>query len=217
MDYAGIVLDESSILKDLTGATRQALTEWADSVPYRLAATATPAPNDIMELLTHAQWLGIMTVQEAQGTWMINDGKTAGHNPGGSNDMPSRDFWRWVRTWASIFRRPSDLGCPDPAGYDPPDYRTIEHFFDGPLITEDGRPLFSARRARRAAQGAQATMPEDGAAHRGACGRGAERAVGDLVRAERGGGGAGQHDSRRRQPTRIDAGIGQGSGACRLH
>ena len=157
-DYAGIVLDESSILKDLTGATRQALTEWAAEVPFRLAATATPAPNDIMELLTHAQWLGIMTVQEAQSTWMINDGKTAGHNWRLKGHAVA-DFWRWVRTWASIFRRPSDLGCPDPAGYDPPDYRVDEHFFDGPLITEDGS-LFSHGGLAELRKARRATMPE---------------------------------------------------------
>ena len=132
-NFAGIVLDESSILKDLTGATRQALTEWVAEVPFRLAATATPAPNDLIELLSHAEWLGIMPWRTSAAMWMINDGKDIvegwrlkGH--------AAADFWRWVRTWASIFRRPSDLGCPDPAGYDPPDYRTVEHFFDGALI-----------------------------------------------------------------------------------
>ena len=93
-DYAGIVLDESSILKDLTGATRQALTEWAAEVPFRLAATATPAPNDIMELLTHAQWLGIMTWREASGLWMVNDGKDV--NSGWRLKKHAvGDFWRW--------------------------------------------------------------------------------------------------------------------------
>ena len=85
---------------------------------------------------------------------------TAGHNPGGSRGMPLADFWRWVRTWASIFRRPSDLGCPDPAGYDPPDYRTVdEHFFDGPLITEDGS-LFSHGGLAELRKARRATMPE---------------------------------------------------------
>lgn len=152
-DYAGIVLDESSILKDLRGATREALTEWAAQVPFRLAATATPAPNDIMELLTHAEWLGVMTVQEAQGTWMVNDASTAGHSWRLKGHAVA-DFWRWVRTWASIFRRPSDLGCPDPPGYDPPPYRVEKHFFDGALIDESGRlfahgGLAELRRARK--------------------------------------------------------------------
>ena len=153
MDFAGIVLDESSILKDLTGATRQALTEWVAEVPFRLAATATPAPNDLIELLSHAEWLGIMPWRTSAAMWMINDGKDIvegwrlkGH--------AAADFWRWVRTWASIFRRPSDLGCPDPIGYDPPDYRTVEHFFDGALIGEADRlfahgGLSELRRARK--------------------------------------------------------------------
>ena len=147
------MLDESSILKDLTGATRRALTEWVAEVPFRLAATATPAPNDLIELLSHAEWLGIMPWRTSAAMWMINDGKDIvegwrlkGH--------AAADFWRWVRTWASIFRRPSDLGCPDPAGYDPPDYRTVEHFFDGALIGEADRlfahgGLSELRRARK--------------------------------------------------------------------
>ena len=152
-DFAGIVLDESSILKDLTGATRQALTEWVAEVPFRLAATATPAPNDLIELLSHAEWLGIMPWRTSAAMWMINDGKDIvegwrlkGH--------AAADFWRWVRTWASIFRRPSDLGCPDPIGYDPPGYLTVEHFFDGALIGEADRlfahgGLSELRRARK--------------------------------------------------------------------
>ena len=157
-NFAGIMLDESSILKDLTGATRQALTEWAAEVPFRLAATATPAPNDIMELLTHAQWLGIMTWREASGLWMVNDGKDV--NSGWRLKKHAiGDFWRWVRSWASIFRRPSDLGCPDPAGYDPPDYAVVEHFFDGPLITDEGS-LFASGGLSELRRSRKASIPE---------------------------------------------------------
>ena len=157
-DFAGIVLDESSILKDLTGATRQALTEWVAEVPFRLAATATPAPNDLIELLSHAEWLGIMPWRTSAAMWMINDGKDIvegwrlkGH--------AAADFWRWVRTWASIFRRPSDLGCPDPTGYDPPDYRTVEHFFDGALIGEADR-LFAHGGLSELRRTRKLSMPE---------------------------------------------------------
>ena len=178
-DYAGIVLDESSILKDLTGATRQALTEWAADVPFRLAATATPAPNDIMELLTHAQWLGVMTVPEAQGTWMVNDASTAGHSWRLKGHAVA-DFWKWVRTWASIFRRPSDIGCPDPPRLRPAAVSHCRALLRWRADWRD-RPAVRARRAFRAAPCAQAFDARDSAAHRRACGRGAGRAVGDLV------------------------------------
>lgn len=71
---AGVVLDESGILKGLDGVTRKALTEFASKLPYRLACTATPAPNDYMELGTHAEFLGVMTTVEMLATFFVHDG-----------------------------------------------------------------------------------------------------------------------------------------------
>ncbi len=113
--FGAVVLDESSILKSFAGATKRALVEAFAETPYRLAATATPAPNDHMELGTHAEFLGIMGSMEMLCRWFINDTSTAsqdwrlkGHAVG--------DFWAWVASWARAASLPSDLGGDD-AGF----------------------------------------------------------------------------------------------------
>jgi superfamily II DNA or RNA helicase len=109
--FAGVVLDESSILKAHDGATRTAIIEAFAAVPYRLACTATPAPNDHTELGNHSQFLGIKTRTEMLAEYFIHDGATTqewrlkGH--------ATKPFWRWVCSWGAIVRKPSDLGYPD--------------------------------------------------------------------------------------------------------
>lgn len=109
-DFAGIILDESSILKG-DGPMRRAITDFAAGIPYRLACTATPAPNDYVELGNHAEFLGIMSKSEMLATFFVHDGgdtskwRLKGH--------AERDFWRWVASWAVMIRRPSDLGYAD--------------------------------------------------------------------------------------------------------
>ena len=73
--FQGIILDESSILKNSTGATKTALTEMFKETPYKLCCTATPAPNDFMEIGNHAEFLGIMTQTEMLATYFVHDGK----------------------------------------------------------------------------------------------------------------------------------------------
>lgn len=109
--FNGIVLDESSILKSFTGATRNfIITNWG-SVPYRLAATATPAPNDYMELGNHAEFLGVMSRTEMLSMFFVHDGgevqkwRLKGH--------AEDDFWRWICSWSVMIRKPSDLGFDD--------------------------------------------------------------------------------------------------------
>lgn len=108
---AGLVLDESSILKGFDGKTRNAITEFASHVPYRLACTATPAPNDYMELGNHAEFLGTMTRTEMLAHFFVHDGgdtqqwRLKGHAEG--------EFWKWLASWAVMIRKPSDLGYDD--------------------------------------------------------------------------------------------------------
>ena len=103
--WGGIVLDESSILKNMLGSVRSQIVEFASTIPHRLACTATPAPNDLIELLNHAAYLGIMTVQEAQAIWFINDQAMA--NTWRLKGHAADDFWRWVSTWAVAFQNPA--------------------------------------------------------------------------------------------------------------
>lgn len=109
--WRGIVLDESSILKAYDGKTRTAIIEAFKDTPYRLACTATPAPNDFMELGNHAEFLGVMSRVEMLSMFFFHDGgetqtwKLKGH--------AEDDFWRWLASWSVMIRQPSDLGYPD--------------------------------------------------------------------------------------------------------
>ena len=109
--FDGIVLDESSILKSLDGKTRTLLLEQYTSIPYRLCCTATPSPNDLVELGNHAEFLGICSNNEMRAQFFINDGdagqkwRLKGH--------AKKDFWKWVAQWAVYIRKPSDLGYDD--------------------------------------------------------------------------------------------------------
>lgn len=95
--FGGIVLDESSILKNQTGHYRTKLVEAAKDIPFRLAATATPAPNDFMELGNHAEFLGVMSYTDMLATFFVHDGgntqkwRLKGH--------AENEFWRWMASW----------------------------------------------------------------------------------------------------------------------
>lgn len=110
--FGAIVLDESSILKSFAGRTRNLLMDAFSDTPYKLAATATPSPNDHMELGNHAEFLGVMRQQEMLSKWFINDTKTASQEwrlKGHAVD----DFWQFVASWSRCATLPSDLGGND--------------------------------------------------------------------------------------------------------
>lgn len=113
-----VVLDESSCLKDFTSKTRTDLIERFRSVPFRLACTATPSPNDHTELGNHAEFLGVMTRSEMLASYFINAGDKA--NQWRLKKHATKDFWRWVCSWAALVRKPSDLGYDDGAFELPP-------------------------------------------------------------------------------------------------
>lgn len=105
--FIGVVLDESSILKNFTGSTKKILNEMFVNTPYKLCCTATPAPNDYIELLNHADFLGVMKTSQALATFFINDFKTGEWRLKGH---ATTDFWKWVCSWAINIDSPSDLG-----------------------------------------------------------------------------------------------------------
>jgi len=123
-DYAGIVLDESSILKGMDGRIRKQITGFASSIDYRLSCTATPSPNDFMELGTQSEFLGIMTQTEMLAQFFIHDGsdtqkwRLKGH--------ARSKFWEWLSTWSILIRHPSDLGY-SADGYDLPRLSFVNH------------------------------------------------------------------------------------------
>lgn len=109
--FSGIVLDESSILKSHTGHYRTKIIESFCNTPFRLACTATPAPNDWMELGNHAQFLGTMSREEMLAMFFIHDGgETSKWRLKGHADS---EFWKWMCSWAVMIRKPSDLGYDD--------------------------------------------------------------------------------------------------------
>lgn len=112
--FGAVVLDESSILKNVDGRTRQRLTERLSHVPYRLACTATPAPNDVAELCNHAEFLGVMPRTEMLAAYFVHD--EIGWRPKGHAIGP---MYEWMATWSVAVRRPSDLGYDD-NGYNLP-------------------------------------------------------------------------------------------------
>lgn len=117
--FGAVVLDESSILKSFAGATKRQLVEAFRDTPFRLAATATPAPNDHIELGTHAEFLGVMGSMEMLCRWFINDTSTASQD-WRLKGHATEDFWSWVASWARAASLPSDLGGDDTGFILPP-------------------------------------------------------------------------------------------------
>jgi superfamily II DNA or RNA helicase len=117
--YGGVVLDESSILKSFSGPTKRMLCEAFSETPYRLAATATPAPNDHMELGNHSEFLGYLGSMEMLCRWFVNDTSTASQD-WRLKGHAQADFWRWVSSWSRTATLPSDLGGEDDGFVLPP-------------------------------------------------------------------------------------------------
>ncbi len=106
--FGGVVLDESSILKNFNGKTKQQLVDDFNETPYKLCCTATPSPNDTMELCNHAEFLNVMTRNEMLAMYFVHDGgntsswRLKGH--------AERSFWDFVSMWAVMLTSPSDIG-----------------------------------------------------------------------------------------------------------
>lgn len=125
--FDGVVLDESSILKGMQGKVRRQVTEMFSGTKYRLSCTATPSPNDFMELGTQSEFLGIMSQVEMLAMFFIHDGsdtskwRLKGHG--------KRKFFEWLATWAVFISKPSDLGYSDD-GHDLPPLEFHEHIIE---------------------------------------------------------------------------------------
>lgn len=160
--FVACVLDESSILKNFTGKIKRQLIEAYSRTKYRLACTATPAPNDHMELGNHADFLGVMPSNEMLSRWFINDTmKSGGYRLKGH---ARKDFWRWVSSWAMCVSKPSDIGGDD-AGYDLPPLNVHRHVVavdytpsaDGLLFDVHGINATNVHEEKRRTTAARAT------------------------------------------------------------
>lgn len=122
--FGGVVLDESSILKNYAGHYRSKLITECKQVPFRLAATATPSPNDYMELGNHAEFCGIMSYTDMLSTFFVHDAaKTQDWRLKGHAED---EFWKWMASWAVMLQNPSDLGY-DGTKYNLPTLHKIQH------------------------------------------------------------------------------------------
>lgn len=153
IEFGGVALDESSIIKSVDGKTKEKLIERFADTSFRLACTATPAPNDYMELGNHAEFLGVMKSTEMLSTFFVHDGgetqkwRLKGH--------AEKDFWKWMASWSVCITHPRDLGF-DQEGYDLPPLRIHEVIVDcdnkpieGELFAMEAKTLDERRGARR--------------------------------------------------------------------
>ena len=129
--FGAVVLDESSVLKHFNGKTRTALIEAFRQTPMRLCCTATPAPNDIQELASHSEFLGVMTRVEMLAHFFVHDSdgwRLKGH--------ARKAFFKWLASWGMAVIKPSDIGYPDD-GYDLPELSIRTHFIEAEFTPTD--------------------------------------------------------------------------------
>jgi len=137
--FGGIILDESGILKNFMGSTKRAIIEAFKDTQFKLACTATPAPNDHLELGNHAEFLDVMFSNEMISCWFINDTMSAGDYR--LKKHAEKDFWRWVCSWAACFTSPADIGY-DGSNYVLPPLQFHEHVVDVDVTSQSNGMLF---------------------------------------------------------------------------
>jgi DNA modification methylase len=122
--YSGIVLDESSILKNFEGSIKKSIIDKFKNTPYKLACTATPSPNDPMELGNHSEFLDVMSRNEMLAMYFVHDGgETAKWRLKGH---AVKLFYQFIGTWAIMLNKPQDIGF-DMKGYDLPKLNISEN------------------------------------------------------------------------------------------
>lgn len=165
-DFSGVVCDESSILKNFDGETKEAVTEFMRLVPYRLLCTATAAPNDYIEFGTSSEALGGLGYMDMLGRFFKNDQNSLHPTTRGRfnnawygskwrfKPHAERPFWQWLCSWARAVRKPSDLGFDDKA-FVLPKLIVNQHIveasrpMDGYLFTIPARGLDEQRSERK--------------------------------------------------------------------
>lgn len=131
-DFGCVMLDESSILKNFSGKTRDQIVAFIKRVPYRFLSTATPSPNDFIELGNSSEALGYMGYMDMLGKFFkSNQGSVDSNNRNIGEKFylkphAERDFFAWVNQWSMMVKKPSDLGFED-KGYDLPDLHVNQH------------------------------------------------------------------------------------------
>lgn len=145
-EFVAVVLDESSIIKSFSGKIRNQIIGMFAQTPYKLACTATPAPNDYMELGNHSEFLGVMTRAEMLAMYFVHDGgQTSKWRLKGHAESL---FWRWLSSWCVVMDDPKKLGYIID-GYDLPKLNIHEIIVDGDKTINETLSLTERRQARR--------------------------------------------------------------------
>lgn len=137
--FAGVSFDEASMLRNLKTETTNYILGFFKKVPYRFVFTATPAPNDFIEILNYADFLGVISRGHALTRFFQRDSTKAGKLTLYENKK--EEFWKWVSTWAVFINKPSDLGFDD-TGYNLPKLNLheieVENLSDEPILNKNG-------------------------------------------------------------------------------
>lgn len=155
--YCCIILDESSILKSFTGKIRNMIIEKFDKTKYKLCASATPSPNDFMELGNHSEFLNVLKRKEMLSTFFIND--TANVGTWRLKKHASEKFWEWIATWGAVLTKPSDLGYSDDK-YQLPELITNEVHIETGIKLKENLFVVSAETLQERRQARKMTIKE---------------------------------------------------------
>lgn len=138
--FDAVVLDESSILKAVDGSTRTTIIESFRHTKYKLACSATPSPNDYMELGNQCEFLGVMSYNEMLSMFFTHDGGET--SKWVLKPHAEKAFWEFVSSWAIMFTMPSDLGYSDD-GYILPPLKVFTHKISTHIDPPDGQLVFT--------------------------------------------------------------------------
>ena len=144
-DFEGVILDESSILKNFDGKIKNQVTSFVKKIPYRFLSTATPAPNDFIELGTSSEALGYMGYMDMLGKFFKNNQNSVDSNNRNIGEKfylkphAEKDFFSWINQWAIMVKMPSDIGYSNER-YKLPELITNKHVVENQsLISVDGQ------------------------------------------------------------------------------
>lgn len=137
-DFVCVILDESSILKNFDGKIKSKITSFVKKLPYRFLSTATPSPNDYIELGTSSEALGYMGYTDMLGKFFKNNNNSIDVRHAGAKwylkAHAEQDFWKWVSQWSISVRKPSDLGFSD-------DKYDLPNLIENKSIIRNKKPL----------------------------------------------------------------------------
>lgn len=174
--FGGLILDESSIIKSFSGVVTKRLMEFGSHIAFRLCCTATPAPNDHMELGQHSQFLSVMSSSDMLSRWFIADQRNMGRYRLKRAAVAS--FWSWVASWSRCVEKPSDLGFSDD-GFALPELKLERHVVRADWSQDAGEDGDQGRLFRLPDNSATAIHREKRLTNAARA-----RVVADLVRAE---------------------------------